>query len=240
MYSIGTPGSKPGTAPHPKPNPKKDTSHKMSGFKAASAPKLPKIACIGEISSVADTKASQSGAYNVTTIKIEPRGGGFGTTFSLLTRPEWLTPGFSPDVDLEGNNSALFVYRTNIAGPSGSAVGRIQGITGSEENASALAAELYSAATTVKDEDGNEHQVCPDAALDAAIRKFVGTTVGYVLQQRMEDTGEVDENGRKVKVRTNNYELGDLFFPSPKALDKYRKLASERPEDWRVGFDEAF
>jgi len=212
----------------------------MSGFKAASAQKLPKIACIGEIASVADTKASQSGAYNVTTIKIEPRGGGFGTTFSLLTRPEWLTPGFEPDVELAGDNSRLFVYRSNIAGPSGGAIGRIQGITGSPEAASALAASLFSAATTVKDDEGNEHTVCPDAALDAALKVYVGTTVGYVLQQKMEDTGEVDENGKKIKVRTNNYELGDLFFPTEKSLEKYRKLANDRPDDWRVGFDEAF
>jgi hypothetical protein len=57
------------------------------------------------------------------------------------------------------------------------------------------------------------------------------------MQQRREETDQVDENGKKKKILTNNYEFGEFFYPTDKALTKYRKLAEERPADWRVGFD---
>ena len=55
----------------------------------------------------------------------------------------------------------------------------------------------------------------------------------------MEDTGELDEKGKKLKIRTGNYELGQLFYPEEGALKKYRKLAADKPDEWRVGFDSA-
>ncbi len=209
----------------------------MASFKAASAPKLPKIACVGQITDVAPTKASNSGKYNITNISIEPLGGGIKTTAMLLTRPDWLTPAFDPDIELEGNKSALFVYASNISGPSGSPISRLLGAAGSAERADALAAEIQAGATTTVDEDGNEVSIVPDNVLDNAFQKLVGTTVGYIMQQRREETDQVDENGKKKKILTNNYEFGEFFYPTDKALTKYRKLAEERPADWRVGFD---
>lgn len=210
----------------------------MAKFSAVSAPKLPKLACVGEVTEVSDTKVSQKGTYNVTNIKVEPRGGGFKTQFSLLTRPEWLAPGFKPDVELDGQSGPLFVYKTNIQGPPGGGVSRLIGLAGSEEKSESLVDDIFSAATDIPAEDGSYLGV-PSTALDSAIRKHAGV-VGYVLTQKMEDTGEVDEEGKKIRIRTQNYELDQLFFPTPEALKKYRRLAAERPEDWRVGFDEAF
>lgn len=214
----------------------------MAKFGSISAPKLPKMACIGTIANVADTKASASGSYNVTNIAIEPRGGGYKSQFALLTRPDWLIPGFAPDVELDGNDGAKFVYRTNIQNYNNAGPSRLLGLAGSEEKAEKLVDDIFSSVTTQKDaETGSEFQVVPDDKLTAIIRKYTaGTTVGYVLVQKMEDTGEVDEEGKKIKIRTPNYELGELFFPSEKALVKYRKLAKDRPEDWRCAFDEAF
>lgn len=203
------------------------------------APALPKIACIGTIASVADSKVSQSGMYTVTNIKIEPRGGGLNTQFSLLTRGDWLVPGFNPDTELDGNEGAKFVYRANIQGYSGAGPTRLVGLTGSEEKADALVDEIFASVVTEKDDEGNEFSHVPDEKLNALIRKYsANATVGYVLVQKLEDTGAVDENNKKIKIRTPNYEFGEFFFPSQKALDKYRKLAKDRPEDWRVGFDE--
>ena len=215
----------------------------MAQFRTPNAQKLPRLACIGTIADIQDTKVSKSGAYNVTNIKIEPRGGGHGSQFSLLTRPEWLAPGFNPDVELEGNNSATFVYSKNICGPKGSGLASIIGIAGSEEAAGKMVEDIQSAVETEKDENGTTVSFVPDAKLDAILKRNIGNTVGYVLSQKQEDTGEteeVDGKIRKVKIRTNNYELSDLFFPTEAALKKYRKLAAERPDDWRVGFDEAF
>ncbi len=213
----------------------------MAQFRTPNAPALPKIACIGTIAEIGDTKVSQSGAYNVTKIVVEPRGGGYKTTFSLLTRPEWLTPNFNPDVELEGNKSATFVYSKNIQGPKGAGLAIIQGLAGSEEGAGKLVDSIFSAVKVEKDKDtGVDVAFVPDSALDAILKQYVGTTIGYVLGQKAEDTGEVDEAGKKLKIRTNTYELSDLFFPTEAALKKYRKLATERPDDWRVGFDDAF
>ena len=213
----------------------------MAQFRTPNAQKLPKLACIGTIADIQDTKVSKSGAYNVTNVIIEPRGGGYKSRFSLLTRPEWLTPNFNPDVELEGNSSATFVYSKNIAGPKGSGLAYIQGIAGSEEAASSLVENIFAAVKTEKDkETGAEVSYVADGDLDAILKRFIGGTVGYILAQKEEDTGELDENQKKIKIRTNNYELSDLFFPTEAALKKYRKLAAERPDDWRVGFDEAF
>jgi len=211
----------------------------MALFKAASAPKLPRIACIGVVTDVADTKISQKGVYNVTNITIEPRGGGYPTKFALLTRPEWLTPGYDPDVELAGQPGPAFVYKTNIMAASDSGPSRLIGLAGNLEKANVLVDKIMAGTTSVEDADGNAVSIVPDEILDAALRTCIGTTVGFVLQQKLEDTGTVDENQKKVKIRTSNYEFGEFFFADDKALAKYRRLAKERPEDWRVGFDEA-
>lgn len=214
----------------------------MAKFGSISAPKLPKMACIGTIANVADTKASSSGSYNVTNISIEPRGGGYKSQFALLTRPEWMAPAFNPDIALDGNDGAKFVYRTNIQNYSNAGPSRLLGLAGSEEASEKLVDDIFSSVVTQKDpESGEEVSFIPDEKLTAVIRKYANAaTIGYVLVQKMEDTGEVDEDGKKIKLRTPNYELGELFFPTEKALTKYRKLAKDRPEDWRVAFDEAF
>ena len=210
----------------------------MSLFKAPQAPKLPKIACIGTVTAIAETKASASGQYNVTNITIEPIGGGINARLSLLTRPEWLAPNYNPDVALDGQKGPKFVYSTNIAGPSGAPIGRLLGLAGSEEAADTLAQKIFAAVSTTKDEDGNDVSYVPDAKLDEVLQTLVGTTVGYVMTQKLEQTEEVDEAGKKIRVRTNNYEFGEFFYPTEKALAKYRKLATEKSEDWRVGFDQ--
>lgn len=213
----------------------------MAQFRTPNAQKLPKLACIGTIADIQDTKVSKSGAYNVTNVIIEPRGGGFKSRFSLLTRPEWLTPNFNPDVELEGNKSATFVYSKNIAGPKGSGLSLIAGLTGSPDAASKLVEDIYSVVKTEKDkETGATISYVADSDLDAVVKRHIGTTVGYVLKQKEEETGEVDEEGNKIRIRTNNYELSDLFFADDAALKKYRKLAQERPDEWRVAFDDAF
>ncbi len=213
----------------------------MSKFKSTSAPFLPRIACIGTIADVAESEPTRSGVYTGTNIKIEPRGGGLKTQFTLLTRGDWVTPGFDPDTELDGNEGAKFVYRTNIQGYNGAGPSRLLGLAGSPEKADQLVDEIFSAAVTEKDSEGNEFTHVPDVKLNAIIRKYTANTViGYVLVQKMEDTGAVDEAGKKIKIRTPYYELGELFYPTEKALTKYRKLAKDKPEDWRVGFDEAF
>ena len=213
----------------------------MAKFGSISAPKLPKMACIGTVANVADTKASTSGNYNVTNISFEPRGGGIKANVALLTRPDWLVPGFNPDIAMDGNEGAKFVYKPNIQNYSNAGPSRLLGLAGSEEAAEKMVDDIFASVTTQKDpESGEEISLVPDDKLTAIIRKYANAaTVGYILQQKMEDTGELDEEGKKIKVRTPYYELAELFYPSEKALQKYRKLAKDRPEDWRVAFDEA-
>ncbi len=213
----------------------------MAKFTAGSAPKLPNLACVGTIAAIADTKASAKGVYNVTNIAIEPNGGGYGAKFSFLSRPEWFTPGFTPDVEFEGNSGAMFVYTRNIQGPPGSGVSILMGLPGTEAKAEALVDDIFASVETIKDADGNSVALLPDAKLDSILRKHTGSIpVGYILKQKQEDTGEVDEKGKKVKIRTSNYELDRLFYADEASLKRYRKLAADRPEDWKVAFDEAF
>jgi len=80
----------------------------------------------------------------------------------------------------------------------------------------------------------------PEDSLTQIIRKYAGV-VGYVLKQKEEDTGERDaETGRKITILTKFYEVDSLFYPDEKSLARFRKLAASKPDDWRVGFDEAF
>lgn len=207
----------------------------MSAFASISAPELPRIACVGTIEEVADTKASQSGTYNVTKLTIKPHGGGYDTNVFLLTRPEWLAPGFEPDKELEGNSSAQFVYRTHIAPPPGRReIGHIAGIAGTEEAANSLAEEIQSAATEQADEDGNTVLAVDPDVLTSLIRKYAKKPVGYVLRQKVEKL----ENGQR--VRTNQYELETFFYPTEDSLNYYRKRATSTPEKLKVAFDEAF
>ena len=111
-------------------------------FKSVSAPEMPNIACIGEVTSIEDTKVSKKGVYNVTPISITPRGGGFPSKLYFLSRPEWLAPDFTPDVDLEGQKGAQFVYSRNIQNYKGKGPAVISGLAGSQERADKLIDEI--------------------------------------------------------------------------------------------------
>lgn len=209
----------------------------MGQFNKATAPKLPRLVCIGTVSEIGETKVSDSGNYNVTKIKLSGLQGSRDFTFSLLTRPEWLDSAYSPDEALAGDNGATYVYSKNISPPIGRGIGHLEGLAGSEEEAGKLIDAIFSASVEMGD-GSDKYRGVPDEALDAALQKFaIEKTVGYVLKQKEEETGLLDGDGKKQRVRTANYELDQLFFPTPEAIERFKKTAAKKSDDWKIAFE---
>lgn len=209
----------------------------MGKFNHTTAPKLPRLVCIGVVSEIAPTKVSDSGNYNVTKVKIAGLEGSRDFTFSLLTRPEWLTNGYNPDEAMEGDNGATFVYSKNISPSIGRGIGILQGLPGSEENCDKMTDALFASAKEMG-EAPDLYQGVEDGDLDAVLQKFcVGKTVGYILKQKEEETGLIDANGKKQRVRTANYEMDQLFYPTKDAIERFKKTAEKKADDWKIAFE---
>lgn len=209
----------------------------MGKFNNTTAPKLPRLVCVGVVNEIEATHVSDSGNYNVTKVKLSGLQGSRDFTFTLLTRPEWLTNGYNPDKEMEGDNGATFVYSKNIAPPIGRGIGILEGLAGNEDNASKMIDQLFASAKTLG-EAPDVYQGVDDADLDAVLQKFaIGKTVGYVLKQKQEETGELDEKGKKIRINTANYEMDQLFSPTKEALERFKKTAAKKSDDWKIAFE---
>lgn len=228
-------------------------SQQQLGFASATVDKLPTIACVGYVDEVGEGKVSKSEVYINQPIKIRGNGANRSVTKYLLYRPEWLVPGFNPDTIKESGDGArgmLFVYQSNIIpGRGAKKISALQGLCGSEERFNELANRLLTASYPETGDNATpEETAAATSALIAQVRSILhqflvveggeAVPVGYQMIQEKEDTGDVDEKGKKVKVATERYTLGDFFYPTEQKLKNLRSFAQHQPGKMRVAFDE--
>jgi len=193
------------------------TATQVFGFRAAEADALPKLACLGYVEKLGEGKITQKGVYHMQTIHIAPMESGKKGVVNFLYVPEWLDAGFNPaTLKEEADGKALyFLYGKNIMSRQSMSV--LQGIAGSEENFNTLSYNLIT--TEDKSPEG----------IQAVLQNFfneVGPTIGYVLQQRREKTGEVDENGKAIYELQPGYEVGSFFHPTDSEKARIAKQAA--------------
>ena len=200
-------------------------------FIKASVPKLPTLACIGYVKEVLEPKLTKSGSYINQPVVIAKTQGGRGVTHSIFYRPEMLKPGFDPSVyeSVEGGRGMLNMFRKHIA-----ASGRItslEGLIGSTTGYEFLQEALLSLPEVTMEA---VHGVLKAALLDAA---EAGKEIGYILSQGTEDSGETDENGKKIYVLTDRYEVQRWFPVTPEAIKPLQLRAKRSEGDFVITFE---
>ena len=201
---------------------KTQNTENKRGFAEASAPKLPTLVCVGQVGEVGEAKVSESGEYVVQPIKINALGAGKNMTIYFLYRPEWFREGFRPDElkKLEDGKGKHFVYAKMISSRGG--ISFLRGLCGSQEAFDSLAEELFnleeitleSVQETFKNFFENNVTETGDKVL-----------VGYVLKQDRTDTGEKDEEGHKIYLLENRYNVDKFFEPTEDQLKRWQASA---------------
>lgn len=201
-----------------------------TGFALPSAKPMPRLACLGSKIELSEPKVSQSGKFIVQPISISGLGAAPRARLSLLYRPEWLQPGFRPNElqHVEGGDALLFVYRRNIAARG--EVAHLYGLCACDDE---LYSELAQRLFELKDPHPSNIAEVMQAFFDEK-----DPVVGYILRQQKSDTGETDENGRKIYVLEPYYEIDSFFKPDKDNLKRLRKRAEKSNGRFRVTFDE--
>jgi hypothetical protein len=193
-------------------------------FAKTSAKDRPNLVCLGNVE-FKEIRTSASGVYLMAEYKIKATDG-FDTYDRLLFRPEWLSPRFKPS-----SLKSQFVYSNNIGGSDGH-LSKLQGICGSPEAFAAIeqAQERIFATEEPTEETASQF-------MESVFSQNAGARVGYVLKQVSEDAG-TDDNGKKIRIKLDKYELGEFFYVTDKKLNKFRDMAERNPDKWQCGYDE--
>lgn len=192
--------------------------------KVPSAERMPRLACLGTIASVAEPKPSKTEGSPYTVINIELANQGTGpkkSKFSLIFIPEWFHPDFNPD-SIE-DRGQKFVYEKFVQGAKG--ISALCALLGSPD-----AVKVFDAGTAqLADYDADT----VGAFIRQAILDNEGV-VGYELKQRATKTGEtfVDENGKeKAKYHFEPYYDVDAFFFADKRTANYHAGKAAKDPD---------
>lgn len=213
----------------------------------------PPVACLGTLTSVSEPKVGTKGTYINIAFEVTPEGGGRAQKGWLVFRPEYLSARFNPS-SIREDRSQSFVYNANI-GFSVKKSGEVDHAHPQKEDyyvgryrvptIVGLFGENVSEADRITSEIAQIAD--PDEAVDAlgaAIKALEGTTVGFFLRQKYEESkDEVNpETGRPVKTPTPYYEFSSFFIPTDKNLKKIQRDAekanSKRADEGKRG--EAF
>ena len=206
-------------------------------FAKTSAQKKPSLACIGRVIDVGEAAATKSGDYYLVPIEIEGYGAARSTKTNFMFRGDWFGSKFNPEslLKIDGGSSLYFVFGKNIDQNGSTSV--LRGIAGKSENFDKLAGELQ-ALPGVEDGEIDPVQVS-DTLRRVLVDEGLGNLVGYVLSQKKEDTGEVDENGNRIKILTPYYEIKEFAEPTQKWRDRQKKRAAANTDNsFRVTFTE--
>lgn len=202
----------------------------------------PPMACIGQLTSVGDAKVGKSGNYINIECEVTPEGNGRAQKLWFNFRPEYFSATFKPST-IRDDRSQNFVYGANVgfAVKKGEVVcehpqkdtfyiGRylvpvLPGLYG--ENVAA-ADEITNQIATLDGDSAVE-------ALNADLKDRVGTTVGYFLRQKYEESkDEINPNtGKPVRNPTPYYEFAGFFTPTEKVMRKIQNDAQKANEKRR-------
>lgn len=215
----------------------------MSGFAQVEALTKPELICRGSVSYVGEAKITEpppdSGKIEWVrqSFRIEAQGAGESVFYSFLYRPEWFQPGFTQDA-IGGTEKQIkaqkFLYRRNIACKD--AAPFLLAAVGFDTDQYVALAEALQAIPEPEsagtDGDGNPvsgifSQEYYNAVTDVFKQFTVGNEFGYVLRQASEDTGAVDEQGKKIRLLTEKYEVSEFFPLTDRIIESKRKRAEK-------------
>lgn len=229
-----------------------------SPFASVPVQKLPGLACKGIVSEVPEVKATESGDYYMTRIKIQGLEGSKDVVLNLLFRPEWLRPGFDPIKELQPlvdsadpvvakrGNSFMAVYKNNIGGTN-SQPSNLKGLVGGTDESLIKFAEARDVMYNAKN-SGKTAEEAEDLSSDeihGLLSKFLlqtqgGKVLGYTLKQANQKTDDVDDNGKPIYELRSNYEIANWFVPTEKNIRGLFERAKKAnpPGSFRVAFSQ--
>lgn len=211
----------------------------------ASAQRLPTLICLGYVSDVGEAKVSKSEYYVTMPVSIEALEAGRSTKTYFTTIPEWLTRRFNPANSLdyrkkaEGGNGTGFVYSKNIAGKNGPSL--LQGVTGTRE----AFGRLFSQFVNLPIPEGTDGPALED--IGETLRSFLLGNLGsdgepqkfiFELKQQATDSGEVDDNGKKIWVLENRYNVDKFYEFNEANVKKQLARCAKNPETTKLTFSE--
>lgn len=199
------------------------------------APK-PSLICVGTVTEVENGYLSDSENYYVIPVKISGLDASRDFTVNILYQPQWFTKEFNTIVNirefknentgdkgyLKGSAWVYSTYINFIGDPEkygDKSVAYLRGLCGSEAKYVELADRLFN----LEVPEGSEGPSVEDVT--ECMREFLennqgadGTPmrIGYILEQEQKDSGETDDNGRKIYVGTKNMVLptNQRFHPA--------------------------
>lgn len=210
----------------------------------ASAQRLPTLLCLGFVSEVGEAAISKSEYYVTVPVSISGLEAGRSTKTYFSTIPEWLTKGFNPATldtrkKADGGNGTAFVYSKNIAGKNGLSL--LQGVSGSKEKFGQLFGQLV----RLPIPEGTDGPALED--IGETLKNFLLGNVGtdgepqkfiYELKQQATDSGEVGEDGKKIWVLENRYNVQAYYeFNEANVKKQYARCAKD-PERFKFTFSE--
>lgn len=198
-------------------------------FPKAEARPKPTLICVGNVGEISDGYISgKSGIdYVVIPIAIDPLDGGKRTKVYFTHRPEWLTNSFKPYLLKKDSPSAYFVYSKNIAAEEEFSL--LRGLAGNEDAFKKLADTLLR--LPVDPEVGGPNPGVTTEALREFFANNVDATgqsrkVGYELKQQRTFTGDTDEDGKKIYVLENRYNVNSFWDVTEKGIKKATNRAN--------------
>lgn len=212
--------------------------------KEASAQRLPTLICLGYVGEVGEAKISKSEYYVTVPVSITALEAGRSTKTYFSVIPEWLTRGFNPATlddrkKAEGGNGTAFVYSKNIAGKNGLSL--LQGVAGSKEKFGQLVGQLVKLPII----EGTDGPALED--IGETLREFLLNNVGadgepqkflYELKQQATDSGEVDEDGKRIWVLENRYNVQAYYEFNEANVKKQTARCAKNPETTKLTFSE--
>lgn len=209
------------------------TQTEYQEFTPTEARPLPTLICVGRVTDVGDAKVSASQNYIVQPISLEACDTGRNIKVYWLYRPEWLDYAFNPANMLkqEGGKAAHFVYGKNIASRDNLSV--LRGLSGSKEVYGKVCAALV-ALPKAGDTGGPSMEDVTNVLREHLVSD---TLVGYILEQQLSDTGEVDEDGKKIKIRDNRYQVASYWDVNAAACKRMEEKAERSGGDVKYTFD---
>lgn len=202
----------------------------VSDFSASAVQAKPQVACIGTVSEISEPRLTEKGIYWLSTVKFSGTRGSQNMTTNFMFEAEWFEPGFN-SASLADDRSKDFVFSKNI-----NKTGEVSLLTalcgGTEDHRRAFRAELNAARAQ------NGSPLTPEQIV-GALKAFVENhqeEVGYILKQATQDTGDVDSNGKKIKVLLDKYEIGSYFEVSDEIVTAQEKRALKSAGKFLVGY----
>jgi hypothetical protein len=221
-----------------------------TAFAKMQAKSMPSLACVGQITELGPVAVAKSGVYLTCPIKLSAYGAGRGQTTYFTFNPGWLTEKFhlavadagsveayfdenfagqtyeKDGVEKDVPRSFKFVYASNISNADGTS---FLDCLFPGDKFDEFAAKAFSL-------DLDDENPDLEAMTEFFTEQMVGRKIGYVLQQARIDTGKTDDDGKKIYIKDNNYNLKNFFAVDKKRIASLEKSAAKSKTGFKLTF----